>query len=230
MFRTMKEMDEREPFDLFVHNGDYCGGSHGARSVKTTVDMFRSVFPDKPYVSTIGNHDLWYHKDRRRRYPSLVEFQANYEKIVKVFKEQSVHFLDEDGPFRINGWTFVGHCGWYAKANPNTNDQNFLPYGIEGDTHRFLYKKAQIQLEASLKNLTEADRHIVFASHFPVIRDGDTYFDDFSWSSFIGDFMQSDYGCRWFLNGHAHKLLTGPLRYECGSDYGCPRFHIIDIK
>jgi len=230
MFRRLRQLDEKEPFDLFVHCGDYCGGQQGARSVQTTVKMFRDEFPTKPYISVIGNHDLWCTGYRRKGRPSVVDFMTNYEKIQATFKEYGVHFLDEDGPFRFQGWTFVGHSGWYASLNPKTNDANFLPLGIEGNTHHYLSRKAQRQLEDNLLLTAETDR-VVFVSHFPVIRvEGDRYFDEFSWSSSIGDHLQEAYGCKYFFNGHAHQLHSGPLRYECGPDYGKPTYRVWNLE
>lgn len=228
MLRKIKLVDEQDPFDLLVHNGDYCGGTEGARSVRSTVKMIRELFPDKPFISTIGNHDLWCLKrSSRKKFPSLTDFQENYDGIIKTFQDNQVHFLDEDGPYRFLDWTFIGHCGWYLNPAPNTNDQYYLPFGIEGNTHHHLYKKAQRQLEDNINKLSTSDTNIIFCSHFPVIKcEKDALFDKYSWSSSIGDFFQEEYHCNIFLNGHAHQYVEGPLRFESGSDYGKPAFKI----
>jgi len=240
----------QEEFDVLLHNGDYCGGFKGHKTVNSTLKLIREFIPDKPFVSVIGNHDFWMgnteypHSSWKHRHPSLLDFQENYRKIQDSFKKYNVHFLDQDGPYRHPDFkvTIVGHSGWYHHPNPieHINDFYWLPYGIEGDTHRFLQKAATNGLEKNLALLTEEDRQreIVFASHFPVILakpsnptkyDWEKGFSIFCGNPFIGQMMQDDYGCRYFFNGHAHQLHRGPLRYETGTDYAKPAFHIVEV-
>ncbi|CAB5221238.1 MPP_superfamily domain containing protein [uncultured Caudovirales phage] len=237
MFRKMKEGDAsgKEPFDVFLHNGDYCGGTNGARSVATTVKMFRELFPDKPFITNIGNHDYWYIARRPKgsvhKNPSASDFYNNLEKIGEVFTANNVHFLDEDGPFRFNGFTFVGHSGWYAATNPATNDAKYLPHGLSGHTHANLQKTAMNGLERNLSLLNETDINVAFSSHFPVIGEADDIgLQKYGGLLSIGDHMQAAYNCRFFFCGHAHQYHDGPLRYECGPDYGKPAYKIWTLE
>lgn len=237
-----------EDFDIILHNGDYSGGSKGHAALKLTVDMIREIFPDKPYVTNIGNHDYWcrFRNVRRKsrdtwgrpefNNPPLQNYTDNYQRVLEVFEKNDVHFLDTDGPFRFQDCVIVGHSGWYANPNIHlhTQDLNFLPLGIEGDTHRWMQKQAMDGLYKNLDCLTEEDKTktILFSSHFPVIKNAevDPGFDVFAWSAHIGDWMQEEYGIRYFFNGHAHQSHKGPLKYECGSDYFNPKYHIVEVS
>jgi predicted MPP superfamily phosphohydrolase len=236
MLKKMKQndIDGKTPFDLFLHSGDYCGGTNGARSVETTVKMFREVFPDKPYITNIGNHDYWTVPDRAKRSvgarPSSAEFLENLEKITETFRNYKVHFLDEEGPFRMNGWTFVGHTGWYAAAQPQTNDIKYLPIGLGGDTHAWLSKASINDLDKNLSLLEQRDVNVAFCSHFPVVRaESDVFFDRFSGFEYISQHLQAEFKCKYFFCGHAHQSHDGPLRYECGSDYGSPKYKVLTL-
>lgn len=213
-----------ETFDAIVHLGDYCGTDTAFKPVRHTVRMILEEFPDTHYITTLGNHDLW-HKNRR-----LENWQAQNQAIRDVFKQHEVHFLDDDGPFILGDVVIVGHTGWYTHPKPPTNDEYFLPYSV---SHTQLLSEAEKQLQINLDALPDlTGKTLVFASHFPVIKVGDDYkgrFEEFSWSTFIGKMMQETYGCRYFLNGHSHQYHNGPLRYEAGSDYGSPKYLIVDI-
>ena len=221
MFRKLAKKE----FDVLVHAGDYSGDKVGAPAVEWTVKSMRRHFPNKPILSVLGNHDFW-----ANRPSSLEKFNANYSAIRQVFKDNNVHFLDHDGPFIWEQYQFVGNTGWYTFPNPPTNDLNFLPAALGGDTHRHLLQRAQHQVEAQLKGL-QANKYPIFVSHFPVINsvaDHKGSFNQFCWASGWGDFLQQHYGIKAFLNGHAHKLCKGPLRWEAGSDYYNPKVILID--
>jgi len=234
MFNKMKNGREENPFDIILHNGDFCGGTKGYKTVNGTILLLREFFPDTPIVANIGNHDFWWlgYKDKNRRdenwkyfYPSYHDFCENYEKILAIFKTHNIHFLDEDGPYRhkdFPGTVMVGHTGWYN--NPKfTNDYNFLPIGLEGDTYNYMVRRAQNGLYKNLDLLTEKDTKVLFSSHFPVIAPS-----DWGWFSSIADMMTRDYGTTFFFCGHAHELHQGPLRWECGPDYHKPAYQIVD--
>jgi len=244
--RRLAEGIAKEDFDILMHNGDYCGGSMGHKTLRSTVQILRDANPDKPFVSTLGNHDYWclpstakkrFDYEGRRVFsnPCLSDYVDNLEKIRKVFKENNVHFLDEDGPFRYNDIVIIGHTGWYVYPDiaKKTNDLGKMPLGLEGDTHRTMQKKALEGVYSHVDALTEEDKKktIVFASHFPVIKTErcDSSFEIFSWSKGLGDFLQEELGVRYFFNGHAHQLHKGPLRYESGSDYYKPRHHVVEV-
>lgn len=230
--KMLLEMREQAP-DVIVHAGDFCGGHVGYRSVRSTCRLMREVFPDTPIVAVLGNHDSWSRKPRdpareagwveiSRVTPPLYAFTKNMAEIRKAFATWNVHFLDDAGPFRFRGTTFVGSTGWYAKFVA-TNDLAHLPNGLGGDTFRHMQKEAEITLQRNLDLLTDADTYRIFVSHFPVINPA-----DFGWSEKLGEILIADYGIKKFFNGHFHQRHEGPLKYESGSDYGKPRYLMVE--
>lgn len=244
-----------EEFDIIIHAGDYSGGLEAYKKVKGTVELIRKHFPHKPYLSVLGNHDFWF-KGRKRpksqesvffgdiaQYgrPSSAQFASNVEKIEKIFKDNNVHFLDNDGIYNVEDedqvvYKIFGSSGWYQNPSPPTNDELWLPIGLEGDTNRFLLNRAEKILGKNLDlldaNYKPTDR-VIFVSHFPVVNCGDDYkgaFEKFSWRESICTYLQEQYKCTHFINGHAHQLHKGPLRWECGSDYRRPKYMIMEIE
>lgn len=233
---TIRKMFRRvsaEDFDVVVHCGDYCGTTQGDKNVRSTLRVMREFIPDKPILSVLGNHDYW------TKEASLTSFHKNYNNILKHFKEFNVHFLDEDGVWSHKHWQdiiIVGCTGWYAHSNPPTNDKNFLPLAVEGDTNAWMLKNAERLLEHNIFNADWAHEPeistVVFVSHFPVVNTGPDYkgsFEQFSWSESIKQLMQANFHCKHFLCGHAHQLHSGPLRWESGSNYCVPKYQIIEV-
>lgn len=237
---------KQEHFDILLHCGDYSGGVNGCKTLGSTVRLIRDIFPDKKYVTVIGNHDYWSMDTRIFRSHDAASnhkvvtttelFHKNYESILQTFKDHDVWFLDQQGPYRLGDYVLVGHSGWYANSEIVcvSKDFKYLPYGMDGDTNRYMYKRAMDELHKNLDALTPVDREkvLLFVSHFPVIKEGpeNAGYDLFSWSASLGDFLQEDYGVRWFFNGHAHQDHTGPLRWETGTDYYKPKYRIVEIS
>jgi predicted phosphohydrolase len=236
----MLERAAEEEFDLILHCGDYCGGQDGYKSLQATVKMIRKVFPDKPYVSVIGNHDYWSKPCSKTGSISVSKFNNNYSNIKYCFKENNVHFLDEDGYYwdKEREVILLGTSGWYANPNPQTNDQNFLPRGLAGDTNKWLesssYKRLYNQLdELEIIDVAELERQtLCFVSHFPVVNTGPDYkgpFEEFCWSHSISETLEKYWNIKHFFCGHAHQLHRGPRRYESGSDYYNPKYQIVEV-
>lgn len=238
--RMFKDMAAENP-DVVVLAGDHSGTHEGYRGVKGVFKLAREAFPAPfPIVACLGNHDYWVRGARKDSidqigmeksygYPSLFQFNENYEKIVAEAKKQQVHLLEEDGVYRHSGiWGFViaGHGLWY-KYPPNSNDHRYLPYGIEGDTHRYMYKRTMDALMKQLEQLDDANDGIrTFVSHFPIIEVTD---QSAPWDGdpFLGAMLRDEYQFTTFLNGHSHGNKNGPMRWECGSDYYNPKYKII---
>lgn len=242
----------KETFDVIVHAGDYGGGAVGHKSVRKTVEMMRKFFPTQPILSTIGNHDYWCDNRKTTKRvsaaggfkwvpmrPGPEDFEENLTNIREIFKNANIHFLDKDGVYSHPEFpqiVFIGVSGWYNTCPPPTNDGNFMPIGIDGDTHRSILRQTEKDLfdhvDSGLKDFDGSWQNLVFVSHFPVIEAGNDYkgaFDKYSWARHIGDYFIREYNCRYFINGHAHQLHKGPLRYECGSDYYNPKHLIVEV-
>lgn len=228
---------KEEKFDLLLHCGDYCGGIMGYKTVRSTVKLIREIFPDKPYVTVIGNHDYWCMNKGGQQYTSPASFFENYAKILQIFSQYKVWFLDQQGPYRQNDVVLVGHSGWYMNRQimSESNDFLYLPIGINGDTQSYMLKRAMSGLYRNLDELTDEEKKkktLVFVSHMPVIKTPtcDASFDIFGWSASLGEMLQRDYGIKYFFNGHAHQEHKGPLRWESGSDYFKPKYQIVEIR
>lgn len=249
--KVMLREAAKTDFDVLVHCGDYCGTELGWKCVKKTVEQIRKVFPDKAYVSVLGNHDYWCKTNKKTKIvnsfgevtykttrPHAADYLVNLENIIKIFKDNDVHFLDRDGVYIHPDFTYapiIGASGWYTNPNPPTTDYMRLPLGLEGDTNRFLLKETERRLfetaDEQLRDFDPSWQSLVFVSHFPVIK-GEDYkgrFEDFSWGEYIANYFIEKYGCKYFLNGHSHQTHDGPLRYECGSDYHNPKAKIVEV-
>lgn len=230
MVKKIQKID----FDILTIAGDYCGGLTGFKTLGETIRIIRQHIPNKPILSTIGNHDLWCVKRKSKRFTTF-DFDTNYQKIVDIFREYNIHFIDEDGVYRLKGfekYPFIGCCGWYHSPKPNTNDCLHLPDIHKNQTiNNYLSGRAYKILNRQLYHIKNDDKPI-FISHFPVIKAGndDKDFDDFCWSKDIGKLMIDDYNCKYFLEGHTHKRMDGEfLKYNCGSDYYHPKYLEIHI-
>jgi hypothetical protein len=241
--RAFNEIKEHKP-DLVVNAGDNNGGWYGAKATHTILMRHREVMPDVPTVAVLGNHEHWV-RGRKARFngdvfgrsygrPSFESWRLNYQDIIKTMQKFSVHFLDLDGPWRSPehpGIAVVGHTMWYEKADPPTNDLLHMPYHVDGDTHAYMRRNAYREVLDSLDKLTDQDTTRIFVSHFPVIdASGDTEFAEYSSSKVFGENLKETFGISKFLCGHAHQRHEGPLRFEAGSQYGKPRFLILEIS
>lgn len=228
--RKMLNKLKSKEFDVLVHAGDYSGSHNGYETLTETLKHIREFIPDKPFISTIGNHDFWCKPDDETP-ASLSSYHENYKAIQDAFKLYNVSFIDE-GIVKINDFVFMGVSGWYQNLSPPTNDKNFLPIGINGDTNSFLLKRSETLLNEQMLYIKEPHETVVFISHFPVINRGRDYkgnFQEFNWSETIYNLIKEQYDCKYFLEGHSHKRHEGPEKYNCGPDYYRPNFLIINV-
>ena len=225
---------KRQEFDLIVHCGDYSGGRYGYRKVEKTLRAIRSVFPECPVVSVLGNHDYWARWNGRE---GLEYVKHRIQESMDTF---DIHFLDREHIYShpdFDNILIAGHTGWYYNPVPPTNDILHLPSYIDGDTHRHFRLEAYTESIETLDLIQEHGdgKTLVWVSHFPVLREVEdqfelSAFDKFSGNPKLGDMLFEEYNCRYFLEGHSHRYENGPYKYNSGSDYGTPRFQVIDIQ
>lgn len=212
-----KTLALRKP-DMIIHAGDYNGGEDGNFAVRKTCQLLRRTFRYIPIFSVVGNHDLWQPE------PSLENFFLNYDLVCKAFKASHITFLDEEVHF-LDDITIVGESGWYHVL-PLSNDWNFIPKHIEGDTHAYLNQLSHKRLEEKLKEIGEKrpNEKRIFVSHFPVI-------DCMPWDGNpkIGKMLKDQFGFDYFISGHSHFEKNGPIHYRTNSDYGRPHSKVIEI-
>lgn len=208
--------------DLVVLAGDYCGNFKGSRCTRITFELARETLgPDIPILACLGNHDYWTIEPWK--------WAEEWEEILDARRSNEIHLLETDGLYRQDGWTFLGHGLWYGTRahEGKTNNYRNMPLHHEGDTCAFMQKRGHEAVDSQVAALTGDDLNLVFVSHFPVV-DLDAIGKVHGGPEGLGNAMK-DLGVRKFLNGHTHGNLGGPLRYECGGDYGRPQFKIIDL-
>jgi len=227
--KCLRLMVAEEP-DVIAMLGDMNGGYRGYRATRTIFKTIRQFFPNTPIVGCLGNHELWHMTDKRHR-PSLADYMDNMRKLEEAFRMSDVWYLEEDGPFRMPqhpGYVLFGHGGWYVNPKPNTNDLNFMPIAIEGDTHRHLYKASTDKIIQYADTLGPNDLVRVFCSHFPMYRLEGERESEFSGDSKLGQFLEQEYKVDHFLEGHSHQRHEGPKKWNCGSDYYKPRYVMVN--
>lgn len=240
MFRNIAA----ENCDIWILAGDHSGSSLGLKGTRAIFRIAREHFKG-PILACLGNHDYWVRGNKKKghdldhvgistwRYfhPSMGAWLDNYTKIVESAKEHQIHLFEEDGIYRFPdmwGFTFAGHGLWYNMP-PNSNDHLYMPVGMEGDTHRYMYKKTTDALLKQLEGLNDKEDGIrIFTSHFPIIELDD---QSMPWSGdpFLGAMLRDQYQFTTFLNGHSHGNKNGPMRWECGSDYYNPKYKIVYV-
>lgn len=244
--RCLADLKAKDP-DIIALLGDFNGGKYGAKAVRSIVRMTRAEFPDTPIVSVLGNHDFWV-AGRHVNKEEIVGFESNrfcrprpevwnrnYDDARKHMKDAGVHFLDEDGPWRSEKYTglvLFGHTLWYDSKHPPTNDKLYMPVNLAGDTDAYMYNKGWRAVDAQLDLLKTEDTIRVFCSHFPVVYPNGRFGGDVDYGGpeWIGNMLRDQFDVRYFLNGHSHQLWEGPVRFECGSDYGRPNAIIVPVS
>lgn len=215
IIRCLVELQKENP-DVIVHAGDFNGGKCGYKHVRSTINIMREHFPSTPILVVLGNHDWWTER------PVLNQFVYNVAKIREIFKDKNIHWIDEDGPWRKDGVVVTGSSGWY-NTMPESNDWNFIPKFIQGDTHSYFLKRDKDILNQNLV-FTDQDLVRIFMSHFPVQDcnpwDGNQKF---------GDLLRTEFGIKYFISGHSHGELNGPTHYRTATDYGIVRSKVIEV-
>lgn len=213
--------------DVIVIAGDHSGSAYGYKGSRAVFKIARESF-DGPILACLGNHDYWVQGRKRKdndlnfvgistprfHHPSLESWTRNYATIVAAAKEHRIHLFEEDGIYRFPGmwgFTFAGHGLWYAMP-PNSHDSLYMPIGLEGDTHRSMYKRTTEVATKQLEQLNDKEDGIrIYVSHFPIVELNDS---DLPWSGdpFFGEMLRTQYQFTTFLNGHSHGDKNGPLR------------------
>ena len=230
VMKTIEQMSKEKDIDVIIGCGDYTGSKKTEICIDKIVTEIRQAFPNIPFGSVLGNHDMWLIERKHTK--------SNHNKqminIIDSFQENNVHFFDKDGPLFVNNLVFVGHTGWYNHTTPPTND-SFWMAQFQENTHNRMKRVAQKETTNNLNKLKGiCGEKVVYVSHFNVINDGiqdwKGGFEVFGGDPNIGRILQDDYNCSVFLCGHAHMLRKGPLVWECGSDYGLPKYQIIELE
>ena len=91
-----------------------------------------------------------------------------------------------------------------------------------------MYKKSYKAAEEQLTSL-DPQKIAVYVTHFPILGIHSVMDNQMGGCPYFGDILQTHYGITRFLNGHTHRLRPGPVQYECGSDYGLPRYVAINV-
>lgn len=249
IIRVFQEINTYRP-DLYMNLGDNSGGLLGYRATNTICKMETNILDSSiTKAGCQGNHDYWLcrsamprHSRKHGTHPFPCEWEEALGKIATSYRENNVHFFNEDGPLRKKGWTFVGHSMWYFNLRPiDSNDWKYLPRNIETDTGKYLFKTSYRKLWNNIDLLTAQDTKVVICSHFPLTG---PHFDANSClvneHSSLAQSLISHYHAKAFFNGHMHQQHLGPWRYEAGSNrivgfgdfkrYDHPRFLILDLK
>lgn len=232
--KILKKIAAEKP-DLYLNCGDYNGGWHGWRPVRTISRLEKELLPEETRrAACLGNHDYWYRSDSTKANrgtgasnPGPVAWDLNYEKIKQAYAESDVHFFDEQGLLYVKDWVFAGHTGWYGRLELVTNDCHYIPHGYEGDTHKYMQKRAYQGVCDQLDRLLPAEKKRAFVSHFPVMMYG--WEHGHGGSPSLGRNLSEEWGFTKFFNGHMHARHEGPSRYEAGSDYGEPNYLIVEL-
>lgn len=236
LVKMFKHMATEQP-DVVVHAGDWAGMHAFPHSVQHTMDALRRAMPMVPVIGVTGNHDYWVHNENRRTEMALhQQLQAGFE----IGQNAGLQWLYFGGGTVIDGVAFVGCMGWYANPMPGTNDTNYMP-GINhgGPVHGRMRFLEQQNFDTALMIAEQqilASNQVVCVTHFPIVFPGglthgdQQYGGDPAW----GDAMRA-FGVQHFINGHAHQrhegapMSDGARKWEAGSDYGKPRYVIIDL-
>ena len=230
-----------ESSDVILMAVDACGGKIGWKGIRQEVELLRELAPEVIIVYCLGNHDYWCRRDNYTPV-TMKDFDDNIKHIRDIFAKHNIYSVDYDGILLLKDVIITGASGWYSHPCPATNDHKFLPKEMSNVK---MLEMAEKNLEANLKKLDSMlallepmgsvpFTKVVFASHFPVIDIGTAdwkgSFEEFSWSTSIGQMMTCKYNCQHFLCGHSHTRIEGIKgRYECGSDYYAPNWMIVEV-
>lgn len=223
--------------DVIVHAGDWAGTHPFSISVYHTMDALRKYLPTATVLAVRGNHDLWIHdrNDLTRTRWREEEIRGRLAgKMLDVIwlDEYTGGYLHED-----SGTQIVGTMGWYAVADPGTNDARWFPRGT--NLHREILSSEQDRWDAicaATRRTTHPDRVIV-VTHFPIVYPGDELIRKHGGSDVWVEHLESCLGgpALAYLNGHYHQSWKGEMdrerrpRYESGSDYGRPNFIMVEV-
>jgi predicted phosphodiesterase len=208
---------------------------------------------DIPILFVRGNHDLWDDLAGKEKYYNRKKpkrtLQGIYDLHAQFFKESNITCLSDIESYVIEDVIFLGFDGWYANANPPTNDEAHMPRDVEGaPIHAYLSNKAWKEFERCLYTDTSAYRKSVLVTHHNPYnsRKGYESLEKFIYGNTCNVFggenlFNAEYK---FLDeitkafdvlccGHSHVAKDTSFErvriLNCGSDYDAPKFIVFEV-
>lgn len=240
LLQVFQDMAEEGP-DLVIHAGDWSGTAAFPESVRQTMLALRKYLPNTPVLATTGNHDYWVMKTNRM----TEKWQEHQQKKGRqVGRDLGVSWLDEyPGGFVFGDTRIVGTMTWYGATLPLTNDCHWIPGGREPlELHRRIRNEQYDIWSKICSGLREAEKSgrcdLLVVTHHPLVYPeapvgGREHGGPEHWA----DELEEAHGRQplAYLNGHFHQRWNGEKdgegrkRYESGSDYGIPRYIMVNV-
>lgn len=218
-FRELAE----EKFDVLLLAGDLA--TNKVEQIESLFAHIRRIFPNKPTLFTLGNHDYW---------GTDKSLEIKLEYIKKYADRHGMHWLHEN-PYKKDGVTIAGWDNWYA-FGPETRLTNDSNWGIKPEEEEVLRKRDEEGFLAALQAIPD-----VLVTHMPLFelspyhkyRNG-VYSQ---WTEIVdtlnirGGHPPSEVV---FCYGHTHTWMdaykNGIKILNCGPDYDKPTYLIVEVN
>jgi predicted phosphodiesterase len=221
---SLQKLKDKSP-DVFINCGDY--GLSTREDFVKCLELIRKYY-DGPMYSTMGNHDFW-DKEFRKECRGRCGWDNLKEYYMSVFKTFNVHWLSESGPIKYNGYKFSGFDGWYESFNPPSNDENYMPYRIEGiPLHSFMIKRMKEQLANILKDKKTLMKEIC-VTHFDIKHRSHP---DMAADPRVFEVLSERFDFVFFGHSHIEQnyKIKDCIYVNSGSHYGKPKISFVDIN
>lgn len=208
-------------------------------SISSKQKQFKRVFEvireyvNIPVLMIKGNHSFWQAPD-----PKFRQVFRNLEPMVKwqagILKANDIHHL-ENSPVVLDDVLICGFDGWYAAANPDTNDWKYVPPFVQGApvTMQYLSNKAWKDFEKCLELDTFKYRKSIIVTHHNLCSIGGHWSGQDDMGGNVKFFEEIKGKFDVLCYGHTHRFLDeikeGVRVLNCGSDYNSPRVLIFEI-